>query len=235
MPRDLFGHVTRPSISVGNRKWYTVPVSLLSHSAIVLVMVLVPLLAPAWMPDPFEGRIGAAYIDLIPPTPPLPPNNPRPIDKQDVPTDPGISLVAPDGISAEPPRPEAGWETPLPAGTVVGTFESNVVPPPVAVTVAPSAPVRAGGTSGVRVPQKLNEVNPAYPPIAMQAHIEGIVIIEATINESGNVVNARVLRSVPLLDQAAVEAVKQWRYTPSMLNGSPVPVIMTVTVNFTLK
>ena len=67
MPRDLFGNVTRPSISIGNRKWYTVPVSLLSHSAIVLVIVLVPLLAPAWMPDPFDGRIGAAYIDLIPP------------------------------------------------------------------------------------------------------------------------------------------------------------------------
>jgi protein TonB len=122
----------------------------------------------------------------------------------------------------------------LPAGTVVGTFETNVAPPPVAAVVAPSAPVRIG-TYGVRQPQKLNEVNPVYPPIAMQAQIQGIVIIEATISASGDVVNARVLRSVPLLDQAAIEAVKQWRYTPSMLNGVPVPVIMTVTVNFTLR
>ena len=71
----------------------------------------------------------------------------------------------------------------MPAGTVVGTFESNVAPPPVAAAVAPSAPVRVG-TYGVRAPQKLNEVNPAYPPIAMQAHIQGIVIIEATISEA---------------------------------------------------
>jgi protein TonB len=94
-------------------------------------------------------------------------------------------------------------------------------------------PVRPG--AGIRAPQKLREVNPVYPPIAQAAGIQGIVIIEATISTDGRVVDARVLRSVPLLDQAALAAVRQWEYTPTMLNGVPVPVVMTVTVSFTLN
>jgi protein TonB len=61
------------------------------------------------------------------------------------------------------------------------------------------------------------------------------VIVEATISPQGKVTNARVLRGVPLLNDAALDAVRQWEYTPTMLNGVPVPVIMTVTVNFTLQ
>ena len=64
---------------------------------------------------------------------------------------------------------------------------------------------------------------------------QGIVIIEATIGADGQIINARILRSVPLLDQAALDAVRQWQYTPTLLNGVPVPVIMTVTVAFTLS
>jgi protein TonB len=71
--------------------------------------------------------------------------------------------------------------------------------------------------------------------MAQAARVQGIVIIEATIGEDGRVVNARILRSVALLDQAAIDAVRQWQYTPTLLNGQPVPVIMTVTVNFSLK
>lgn len=85
------------------------------------------------------------------------------------------------------------------------------------------------------MPQKVREVNPVYPPIALSARIQGIVILEATIGADGRVVNARVLRSVPMLDQAALDAVAQWEYTPTMLNGVAVPVIMTVTVSFTLR
>jgi protein TonB len=65
--------------------------------------------------------------------------------------------------------------------------------------------------------------------------VSGIVIIEATIGKDGSVRDARVLRSVPLLDQAALDAVRQWRFTPTLLNNEPVEVIMTVTVNFTLN
>ena len=76
---------------------------------------------------------------------------------------------------------------------------------------------------------------PVYPDIAMRARIAGVVVLEATIDAQGKVVNLRVLRSVPLLDQAAVDAVRQWEFTPTRLNGVAVPVVMTVTVNFTLR
>ena len=65
--------------------------------------------------------------------------------------------------------------------------------------------------------------------------MQGVVIVEATIGPDGKVSDARVLRSIPLLDQAALDAVRQWVFTPTLLNGVPVPVIMTVTVNFTLQ
>ena len=87
----------------------------------------------------------------------------------------------------------------------------------------------------MRQPQRVHDVHPVYPPIAQSARIQGIVIIEATIGEDGQVINARVLRSVPLLDQAALDAVRQWKYMPTLLNGLSVPVIMTVTVTFSLS
>jgi len=89
-----------------------------------------------------------------------------------------------------------------------------------------------GGT--VREPKKISDVRPVYPAIAQAAKVEGMVILEAVINERGTVERVRVLRSVPLLDAAAVEAVRNWRYTPTLLNGTPVSVLMTITLHFTL-
>ena len=80
-----------------------------------------------------------------------------------------------------------------------------------------------------------SDVKPIYPAIAQSARVQGVVIIEATIGPDGKVQDAKVLRSIPLLDQAALDAVRQWEFTPTLLNGVPVPVIMTVTVNFTLQ
>ena len=81
----------------------------------------------------------------------------------------------------------------------------------------------------------MHDVAPIYPAIAQRASIEGVVIIEAVIAVDGSVRDARVLRSVPLLDRAALDAVKQWRYVPTRLNGVAVPVIVTVTVQFRLQ
>ncbi len=104
----------------------------------------------------------------------------------------------------------------------------------VVVTKAPPQdPVRIGGT--IRQPQKVHNVDPVYPAIAQAARVQGIVILEATLSPDGRISNARILRSIPLLDQAALEAVRQWQYTPTLLNGLPVPVIMTITVMFTLS
>ena len=92
-----------------------------------------------------------------------------------------------------------------------------------------------GGPGVLRGPTKVKHVNPAYPQAARDAKISGVVLLEATIGTDGRVIDARVVRSIPELDAAALDAVKQWVYTPTLLNGVPVPVIMTVTVNFTLQ
>jgi protein TonB len=78
-------------------------------------------------------------------------------------------------------------------------------------------------------------VPPVYPAIAQAARVSGLVIVQATIGVDGQVTDAVVLRSVPLLDEAALEAVRQWRYTPTRLDGQPVAVVMTVTVSFQLR
>lgn len=108
-------------------------------------------------------------------------------------------------------------------------------PPPGMAPALPSgmAPVRVGGN--VKTPTKVRDVRPLYPFEAQSARISGVVILEATIDTDGRVYNARVLRSIPMLDQAAVDAVRQWEFTPTLLEGVPVPVIMTVTVNFQLQ
>jgi periplasmic protein TonB len=93
--------------------------------------------------------------------------------------------------------------------------------------------VRVGGA--IAPPVKVNDVRPVYPRSARMARVQGVVIIEATITPDGGVSDARVLRSIPLLDEAALDAVRQWRYTPTIVDGVRVPVIMTVTVQFSLR
>ena len=113
-------------------------------------------------------------------------------------------------------------------GEMSAAYVPQAPPPP-----PPSAPVRVGGA--IKEPPKLKDVRPVYPAIAQQARVQGVVILECTINGEGKVAEVKVLRSIPLLDAAAQEAVWQWEYTPTLLNGVPVPVIMTVTVSFTLS
>ena len=91
--------------------------------------------------------------------------------------------------------------------------------------------VRPGGR--IMEPKKIKDVPPVYPALAQSARVSGAVTIEATIGADGKVVDAKVVKSIPLLDEAALEAVRQWEYLPTMLNGVPVPVLVTVTINFT--
>jgi protein TonB len=96
-----------------------------------------------------------------------------------------------------------------------------------------AAAVRVGGK--IRPPTKVKDVKPVYPDAAKTARAAGVVIVEATIGANGKVIAAKVLRSVPMLDEAALDAVRQWEFTPTLLNGKPVPVVMTVTINFKLQ
>ena len=127
--------------------------------------------------------------------------------------------------------PRTGLDVGLPEGLTLDTFAPPAVPIVVPPLQAPRA-YRPGGD--IREPRKVRDVPAVYPEVARVAKIEGIVILEATIDERGVVTDARVLRSVPILDAAALTALKQWRYTPTLLNGVPVRVLMTVTFRFSL-
>jgi TonB family protein len=94
-------------------------------------------------------------------------------------------------------------------------------------------PLRVGGD--IPPPRKIHDVRPEYPPDALRARISGVVSIEARIGPTGEVEETRVLSGVPMLDEPALTAVRQWRYTPTLVNGEPVPVIMTVDVTFSLS
>jgi TonB family protein len=100
-------------------------------------------------------------------------------------------------------------------------------PPPDGLT-----PVRIGGH--IKPPVKVRDVKAVYPPVALESRVQGVVIIEIVVDTAGFVSDGKILRGQPLLDQAALDAVRQWQFQPTLLNGAPVPVIMTVTVNFTL-
>jgi protein TonB len=149
---------------------------------------------------------------------------------------------APDSIENTPMAPAmapvveglsdvVGAAVGVPGGLSMDPTPVVVLPPDPPASEAPKA-YRTGGA--IREPRKIQDAAPQYPEIARASRVEGLVILEATIDERGVVTGARVLRSVPLLDAAALAALKQWRYTPTLLNGIPVRVLMTVTFRFSL-
>jgi TonB family protein len=123
--------------------------------------------------------------------------------------------------------------------TSASDSEGTAAPtPPSALTVNPPAPLPAGVLrvgGSVRPPIKVRHVSPAYPKLARESNVSGVVVFDTVVDENGNVVSAQVVRSVPMLDAAALEAVRQWQYVPTLVNGVATPVAMTVTVNFSLE
>lgn len=230
MPGDLFRDVTKPSIAIGNRKWYTVPVSMGTHSAVVLALIVLPMLAPGLLPMPDATTVFTA-------PPPPPPSPPPPVRAADTPRPPAVNpnaapTEAPTSITEEP-EDLPSFEAAHPADNVIaGAVEKGFNDPPPVIAPPPPAIVKVGGQ--IRQPAKIAETPLVYPQMAITARVEGMVIIEATIGVDGRVSNAKVLRGKPLLDQAALDAVRTWQYTPTLLNGVPVSVIMTVVVQFRL-
>jgi protein TonB len=228
--RAIFDNVA--TTRMGSRQWYTVPLSMLAHSIGLTALVMVPLLAAGMLPSPQSVIV---FAMAPPPILPVPP--PVPVAASVTPVaaaNPDAApLSAPAQITPEPPAPAlTAWHV-----ASAGVPESLAAAGPALLAappepIAPPAFVRPGGA--IKEPRKLHDVRPIYPGVALSARIEGMVIIEATISKDGKVVDARVLRSQPLLDQAAVDAVRQWTFTPTTLNGIPIDVKMTVSVNFTL-
>jgi TonB family protein len=131
-----------------------------------------------------------------------------------------FSVYVPFGAAGAEPPPPPPPPPPPGAGAAQGYNMAN-------------GAIRVGGD--IKAPMKLRNVNPVYPPAAQASNVQGVVIIETRIEPDGRVGDAHVLRSIPMLDEAALEAVRQWEFAPTLMNGQPVPVIMTVTVNFTLQ
>jgi periplasmic protein TonB len=220
----------------------SLPVSIAVHAVVLLLLFIIPLIDGIVVPLP--SALQAPYIQAIaaPPPPPIvraaPPPSPTPrIDDRDV-----APVVAPERIVDELPTPSApmpdlpiGETSGAPSGLgepLVGATNPGVITPPPPIQ-RPSGPVRVSEL--VRPPRKMVDVRPLYPEYARAARIEGTVVLEAILDRNGRVDQLRVVKSVPLLDQAALDAVRQWRYSPTVLNGQPVAVLMTVTINFTLQ
>ncbi len=216
----------------------TLVVSIAVHAIVFGALIAVPLTATGDLPDlPRATAFLLVRPSVLPAPPrPVPPRATAPqVNPDAAPIVEPVS-VQPETVIDVPPEP-AG------ASTVDGGIDSGgsaassssggepaavVSPPPVDIT-----PLRVGGA--IRPPEKIRHVAPIYPSIAQAAHVSGVVILEAVIGEDGSVRNVTVLRSARLLDDAAIEAVRQWRFTPTLLNGQAVAVVMTVTVGFTLN
>jgi protein TonB len=228
------------------RSGVAVPASVALHAAAAAALAIVPLLLSDALPEA-GGDIRAFFVEPLaappPPPPPPPPAARASLAARVAPkaTAAPAGFVAPIEVPTEI-RPEEGLDLGGVEGGVAGGVEGGVpggvvggvvgglpdAPPP-----PPVRPVRVGGD--VREPRKVLDVAPVYPPLAAKAHVEGVVILEATIDTRGRVVNATVLRGVPVLDEAALEAVRRWVYTPTLVDGVPTPIILTVTVSFRLQ
>lgn len=234
MPGNMFQDVVSPAASI-HRRWYTLPLSFAIHTAILAALLVAPLIATDILPLP---RAVLAYTmpTVIPVVEPPPVRRAQPSD---------VSSARPTAVAPVVPPDTIGRETaivvephPLETKTIEGLTEIGVGSPVVEALPLPapapaSPPLRLGGD--IKPPIRTKYVAPVYPEIARRSGVRGLVIVEAVISVDGRVENTRVLRSHPLLEDAAIQAVRAWEYTPTLLNGQPTPVIMTVTVRFDLK
>jgi periplasmic protein TonB len=144
-------------------------------------------------------------------------------------------------VEAEEPPSAAGVIGGVPGGVAGGALSGIIggaiaappPPPPPPKPKAPTAPQRIGGA--VIASQLIKQVKPVYPPLAKAARVQGTVKFQATIGKDGTIQNLQMLSGPPLLVPAALAAVQQWTYKPTLLNGEPVDVITTIDVNFTLN
>lgn len=230
----------------------TLPVSAVVHMAAALPLLLFPVFSGDGLPEPRREPltvleappmlVRARSLLAVRPgggrrsqetSPPLAAARETPALPANVVTDPGSSPlddVMDDSGAAEPAIGEPGG-----GGTGVGLRMGEG---PLGTggigegTGTASGPLRPGGD--LQAPQKLRNVTPAYPELARQSRVQGVVVLECVIDPSGRVADVKVLRGHPLLESAAADAVRQWVYTPTRLNGVPVAVLLTVTVRFTL-
>jgi len=216
------------------RTW-TLAISIFAHAAVVVAILVAPIFATADLPDPRRPVTFEAITPVVTPEIPV---APRPQRALADPVTPVIPLIEPTALPPDTPPavPDVPPDLVAPGGTGVSPIGLAPLGDPVPAPPQPPTrkdPVHVGGN--IRPPTRVVYVQPVYPRIALDARKEGTVILQAVIDEQGRVREVTVLRSIPLLDDAAVQAVSQWKFTPTLLNGTTVPVVMTVTVTFTLQ
>ena len=221
-----------------NQKW-TGLISTTVQLGLVGFLVLLPLIFTEALP---KGQLTTWLVAPPPPPPPPPPAAPKIEHVQRVSEIVDGALRAPTKIPKqvkmiqedETPPPSTGVTGGVVGGVpggstggVIGGIIGSAAPPPKVAT-----PQKLRVSSGVVEGLKLNAPNPTYPQMARIAHIQGDVVLQATISKTGTVENLRAVQGHPILIQAALDAVRQWKYKPYILNGEPVEVETTIKVQF---
>jgi len=235
--------VTEPEKHAG-RTSTTLIISVALHTALIVAIAILPLVFYDSLPS--QEALKAFFVaplEVAPPPPPPPP--PPAASRAIVRAAPRIETPQQGFVAPiETPnqiKPEEGLDLGIDGGVaggveggvpggvvggVVGGLPTDAPPPPAKV-------VRIGGQ--IAQPKLIRQVKPVYPDLAVQSRVSALVILEAEVDTRGHVRTVKVLRGHPLFDDAAMEAVKQWRYQPLLLNGEPTGFILTVTVNFNLQ
>ena len=217
-----------------------VSASVLLHAGLAIATVVVPILAAESLPEAASGvRVFFAEPLTVAPPPPPPapavnvkraPRAPTPIETPALtpPLETPEQIVPEQAASLDTAAgAEGGVEGGAPGG-VVGAIVGSLPQ-----EAPPSPPVHVG--HGVREPVKVKNVDPVYPVIAARAMVQGNVVVELQVSPQGRVTDAQIVKGIPLLNEAALQAVRQWVYTPTLVDGVPVRLIMTVTVRFRIQ
>jgi protein TonB len=228
------------------KRGMTTTLSFVFQIALVGILVLIPLLFTEALP-----KTQLMTFLVAPPPPPPPPPPPAAVMKvvKQVQTDivngqlrtptkipEKVQMIKED--EAPPPVMSAsgvvgGVPGGVPGGQMGGVIGGIISSTPVVPKVA--TPQRVRVSQGVTQGLLLRKIQPAYPPLARQARIQGPVVLQAEIGKDGSIQNLRLISGHPMLAPAAIEAIKQWKYKPYILNGEPVEVETTITFNFTLS
>jgi periplasmic protein TonB len=238
------------------KRFFTVMGSLVLHTLAVVIVILLPLIAYNKLPQ------SELLTFLIAPPPPPPAPAPAPPPPTNVQAAPKQAVIDPSKFSAPSEIPKEIPDAPMDdapvvsagniasgipggvgagvsggvSGNVIGGLISNVssqaAPPPLPKLIK-REPMRIGGN--IKESMRIRFVKPEYPELAKRARVSFTVILVIVIDEEGNVSDIKIQQGHPLLNDAAVSAVKQWKYTPTVLNGEPVPITGTVNVVFSFK
>jgi len=230
-------------------------VSIVAHAAAVGALIIVSLSSVVTIPVkvPITMAFVATTVPLAPAAPPAPEPAPRTSRQAEVPQPVMTAgrttapVDAPSDLQTERGGTrdvaalvgveggvEGGVDGGVAGGVVGGIVSAVPPPPPVPPRPAATEPVRIGGS--IKAPNLLRRVEPIYSPLAANAQIGGLVILEAVVDPEGSVESVKILMSRgALLDNAAIEALKQWRYSPLVFRGIPTRFVVTVTFKFTIS